>query len=144
MNLSVAQACLTETDLERIDHSGERTAELRVQVNDLLHQIGELGAALSARRREAGKSLSDSVEAELEELRMEGARFAVDVRWQAAEDGAIVETVQEGLDGEPGRYAFDESGLDRVAFLLAANVGEDLKPRAIRHYRQKLIVCKGP
>ncbi|MFL7807624.1 MAG: DNA repair protein RecN, partial [Anaerolineae bacterium] len=28
----------------------------------------------------------------------------------------------------PGRYTFDEKGLDRVGFMLAANVGEDLKP----------------
>ena len=52
----------------------------------------------------------------------------VDVRWQATDDGAVVETVPDGIDHVPGRYAFDEKGLDRVVFLLAANVGEDLKP----------------
>jgi DNA repair protein RecN (Recombination protein N) len=61
---------------------------------------------------------------------MEGARFAVDIQWLAAEDGAIVESLPEGLDQDPGHYAFDEKGLDRVGFMLAANVGEDLKPMA--------------
>jgi DNA repair protein RecN (Recombination protein N) len=70
------------------------------------------------------------VESELGELRMEGARFAVDIRWLTAEDGAIVERVPEGLDQDAGSYAFDEKGLDRVGFMLAANVGEDLKPMA--------------
>jgi DNA repair protein RecN (Recombination protein N) len=60
---------------------------------------------------------------------MESARFVVDVRWQAHEEGAIVEQpLQESL--EAGRYAFDASGLDRVAFLISPNIGEPLKPLA--------------
>jgi DNA repair protein RecN (Recombination protein N) len=117
-------------DLEQIEHSGERVAKLREDEEVLLRQVGEKGAALSARRREAGARLSQKVEAELSELRMEGARFAVDVRWQSAEDGAFVDAVPGGVSDGPGRYAFDEKGLDRVVFVLAANVGEDLKPMA--------------
>jgi DNA repair protein RecN (Recombination protein N) len=60
---------------------------------------------------------------------MEDARFAVDVRWQAQEDGAIVDRPPH-TDVEPGRYAFDAGGMDRVVFLIAPNVGEPLKPLA--------------
>jgi DNA repair protein RecN (Recombination protein N) len=115
-------------ELEKIEHSEERVEELRAEEQALLRRVGEMGAALSARRREAGACLSAAVEAELDELRMEGARFWVDVRWQEAEEGAIIEVLPEGVDEVPGRYAFDPKGLDRVEFLLAANVGEELKP----------------
>lgn len=116
-------------ELDKIEHSTERIAELRNKEKALLLKIGEMGAALSVRRREAGAHLATEVEAELNELKMEDAQFAVDVQWQAHEDGAIVEHPPEkGL--EPGGYAFDASGLDRVAFLIAPNVGEPLKPLA--------------
>lgn len=117
-------------ELENIEHSGERVAELQDQEKTLLQQIGEAGMALSAQRRAAAAHLSASVEAELAELRMEGARFQVDVHWQEAAEGAIVKQALAGAGEPAGRYAFDEKGLDRVAFLLAANVGEDLKPMA--------------
>jgi DNA repair protein RecN (Recombination protein N) len=117
-------------ELEKIEHSEERVGELRAEEGALLRRVGEMGAALSARRREGGARLSEAVEAELGELRMEGARFLVEVGWQEAEDGVIVEAPPDGVDDAAGRYAFDEKGLDRVSFLLAANVGEELKPMA--------------
>jgi DNA repair protein RecN (Recombination protein N) len=115
-------------DLERIEHSGERIEELRAREEVLLAEVGRMGAELSLRRRSAGKRLASAVEAQLAELRMEGARFEVEVQWQPSTEGAIVCQVPEGLPEEPGRYAFDDKGLDRVTFLLAANIGEDLKP----------------
>jgi DNA repair protein RecN (Recombination protein N) len=50
--------------------------------------------------------------------------------WRPAPDGAIVDALPDGVDETAGRYAFDEKGLDRVRFLLAANIGETLKPMA--------------
>ena len=52
---------------------------------------------------------------------MERARFLVDQRWYPAPDGAEIEGT---------RYGFDETGLDRVEFLIAANPGEEPKPLA--------------
>jgi DNA repair protein RecN (Recombination protein N) len=117
-------------DLERIEHSGERIAELEAREEALLREIGDTGAALSARRRQAGERLGAAVEAELTELRMEDARFAVDIRWEGRPDGAIVDHIPPGVACSAGKYAFDTSGLDRVAFLLAPNIGEPLKPMA--------------
>ena len=70
------------------------------------------------------------METELSELRMEDARFAVAVEWKSQADGAIVDAPPADSGYEAGRYAFDASGLDRVAFLLAPNVGEPLRPMA--------------
>jgi DNA repair protein RecN (Recombination protein N) len=115
-------------ELERIEHSGERIAELQSTENRLLREIGNAGVLLSSHRREAGARLAEAVEAELNELKMEGAQFAVEVRWEPKGDGAFVDQPLPGTEYEPGRYAFDSSGLDRVAFLIAPNIGEPLKP----------------
>lgn len=106
-------------ELETIEHSEERIAELEVEEGRLLREIGQAGAALTDRRRQAGEWLAAGIEGELDELSMARARFAVDLGWRDDEEGAYV--------GEQ-RVAFDATGLDRVEFLVAPNVGEPLKP----------------
>lgn len=114
-------------ELDAIEHSGERIAELETEEDRLLHEIGRVGEDLSTRRREAGERLAAGIEAELAELSMARARFAVDLAWRDDAEGAYV----NGSDQERGRQrrvAFDLTGLDRVEFLVAPNVGEPLKP----------------
>jgi DNA repair protein RecN (Recombination protein N) len=106
-------------ELEVIEHSEERIAELEVEEDRLLREIGRLGSELSRRRLEAGAGLAAGIESELEELSMARARFGVELTRRDAGDGAYV-------DGQ--RVAFDLTGLDRVEFLVAPNVGEPLKP----------------
>ena len=115
----LAYASRAREELETIEHSEERIAELEVEEDRLLHLIGRAGAELSKRRREAGERLSAGIEAELDELSMARARFGVDLAWRDDREGAYV---------EGRRVAFDCSGLDRVEFLIAPNVGEPLKP----------------
>jgi DNA repair protein RecN (Recombination protein N) len=106
-------------ELEVIEHSGERIAELESEEEHLLHKVGRLGADLSARRREAGERMAAGIVAELAELSMQRARFGVDLNWR--EDAA-------GAYAGDRRVAFDLTGLDRVEFQVAPNVGEPLKP----------------
>jgi len=108
-----------EKELGTLEHSGERIAELREEEDRLLHEIGRVGKALSAARKAAAEKLAAGIEAELNDLRMAGAHFAVDLKWEPAENGAYA-------NGQ--RVAFDATGLDRVEFLVAPNVGEGLKP----------------
>ncbi len=107
--------------LESISHSEERVEELRTQEAEHLRRIGELAGQLSKGRQEAGAHLIAAVEAELADLGMEQARFGVSIEQVEAEKGAP-------LGGR--RYAFDSTGIDRVEFLIAPNVGEPLKPLA--------------
>ena len=111
-----------QADLEGITHAGERIEVLRKQEEELLRKIGKLGEALSAARREAGERLSQGIEAELQDLRMEGAKFGVDLQWEDADDGAFVNSGK--------RVALDLTGIDRIEFLIAPNPGEGLKPLA--------------
>ena len=108
-------------ELDAIEHSGERVEELRGEEERLLREIGLLGKHLSEARHAAAERLSAAIEAELNDLRMSGARFAVDMKWDAAEEGAFV---------DEGRFAFDATGLDKIEFLIAPNIGEGLKPLA--------------
>jgi DNA repair protein RecN (Recombination protein N) len=112
-------------ELETIEHSEERIEELEVEEARLLREIGRVGAGLSAERRGAGERLAAGIEAELGELSMARARFGVDVAWRDDEAGAYVDGPG---DAKGRRVAFDATGLDRVEFLVAPNVGEPLKP----------------
>jgi DNA repair protein RecN (Recombination protein N) len=106
-------------ELDSIEHSEERTAELEAEEDGLLHEIGRLGLELSERRRSAGELLAAGIEGELEQLSMARARFGVELAWRDDKDGAYA-------DGR--RVSFDLTGLDRAEFLVAPNVGEPLKP----------------
>jgi DNA repair protein RecN (Recombination protein N) len=108
-----------QRELEAITHSEERVEELQAEEDRLLHEIGNLAAQLSAQRREVGDRLSAAIEAELADLNMERARFGVSIEQSEDADGVWV---------DDKRYAFDGTGIDRVEFLIAPNVGEPLKP----------------
>ena len=108
-----------QREMEGITHADERMTELAAQEEQRLRSVGSLGAALSEKRRAAGAELARGIEAELGDLRMAGAQFAVDLQWKDDPLGAYV--------GER-RVAYEAAGLDRVEFLVAPNPGEGLKP----------------
>jgi DNA repair protein RecN (Recombination protein N) len=112
-----------QNDLDDITHSEERLAELRQQEETLLHHIGELAMTLSAARASAAVQLAAGIEEEMRDLRMEGARFQVQMAQEEAPDGCFVDS-----DGVERRLRFDSTGLDSVEFLIAANRGEPLRP----------------
>jgi DNA repair protein RecN (Recombination protein N) len=115
--LAFAEAARRE--LDAISHSEERIVELRAEEERLLHSVGASAAELSAARQQTGERLAETVEKELADLGMEKTRFAVRLAQSQAEDGVYV-------GGE--RLACDERGADRAEFLIAPNVGEELKP----------------
>ncbi|MBK6328727.1 MAG: DNA repair protein RecN [Chloroflexi bacterium] len=110
-----------EKELDTITHSEERIAALEQEEEKRLRQIGQLAAALSEQRQAAAQTLAVAVEAELAHLSMSGARFQVDFQTEPAANGAFV-----GHE----RLAYDQSGIDKVEFLLSTNPGEPLKPMA--------------
>jgi DNA repair protein RecN (Recombination protein N) len=106
-------------DLHNISHAEERLAELETDETKLLAKLAKEAEALSAKRHAAAEDLSDSVESELDDLKMEAARFGVDFRTRPDPKG-----IQIGDQ----RLAFDSSGHEEVEFLVAPNPGEGLKP----------------
>ena len=135
-------------ELETLTHSEERIEELQAEEERLLAELGQVAGELSRRRREAAQRLAQEVEQELQDLRMEGARFGVEFQWREDAHGVPLPAAGSGLrfqvsgsgieqleppNLEPetsARVAFDTSGVDRVEFLVSPNPGEPLKPLA--------------
>jgi DNA repair protein RecN (Recombination protein N) len=143
-----AYAAAATEELGRISRRDERIGELRAEEARQLSELGRLASALSLRRLEAAAALSRDVEAELRDLKMDGARFGVRFTWRedalgvrsadhVAGGSAVVTTAgvvgTRGVDasGSPGSpVAFDTSGIDRIEFVVATNRGEPMKPVA--------------
>ncbi len=109
-----------EVLLERISNADERIQDLQAKETGYLSELSDLAMSLSARRKESALSLADKVEEELSHLRMDGARFTVDLSSQTDENGLI--------DSKGTSVRFDASGIDQVEFLIAPNPGEGFKP----------------
>lgn len=107
------------TQLENISTASERMDELESGEKVLLRQLAEEGVKLSNLRKVASQKMSEGIVAELADLRMAAAKFAVDFRTLPDDAGLP-------LNGE--RVAFNETGFDQVEFMLAPNPGEGLKP----------------
>jgi DNA repair protein RecN (Recombination protein N) len=90
----------------------------------LLAVVAERGEALSRTRAAAAGRLATAVEAALAGLGFEHTAFevAVEQREAGATEAAVT------VDGR--RIAFDSSGLDSVAFVIAPNPGEPARPLA--------------
>jgi len=107
-------------ELDNIAHSEERIIELVEKSSHLMEVALEKALELSSKRLQATRELSSQIEAQLDELNMDKARFAVDMQVELDENGIFLP------DGK--RVAFDARGIDKVAFLVEPNPGEGLKP----------------
>ena len=116
----LAHGATARQELEGISQAEQRSEELLEQERTLLQQLGEAGEKLSALRQGAAGQLSLGVQAELNDLRMQGAQFKVAFTRQ--EDSGGVPT----RDGK--RTAYDSAGIEQVEFLIAPNPGEGFKP----------------
>ena len=118
----IAFAAEARKQLETITTASTRITELEASEFALLGKLSEQGLSLSQKRKEAAEQMSKSIETELDDLRMDAARFAVDFQTKPDPEGVPLP------DGT--RVAFDGNGLDKVEFLVAPNPGEGLKPLA--------------
>ena len=115
-------AVKAKAELDAITHAEERLAELEQQQAKLLGELAQRGQVLSAARRKAAVQMGRAIEAELNDLRMAGARFEVDFQLSHDPEGVTLE------DGS--KVAYGPHGLETVQFLIAPNPGEGLKPLA--------------
>ena len=112
-----------DRELDEEDNLTERITKTDETIEALRTRLVAAAEQLSERRRQAADALSRSVESELASLKMEKTRFHVEVTPVAA-----------GEEADPrltaGGRLLSENGLDRVAFQIAPNVGEEMKPLA--------------
>ncbi len=111
---------LTRSNLEKISRSGERLEELQKEEGSVRIKLTHFARQLTDVRTKASQALCNQVEIQLSELKMDGARFQVDIRHQTDKDGLLLQDSQT--------VGFDQRGVDQVEFLIAPNPGEGLKP----------------
>jgi DNA repair protein RecN (Recombination protein N) len=99
---------------------------LRQQDILILNRIGDEATTLSKARLEAAECLSQATESAIAELNMGRSRFSVQIKQTTSDHGVSVASE----NGSTSAVAFDETGIDRVEFMLAPNAGEALKPLA--------------
>jgi len=97
------------TNLAAVETADDRRNTLQKAVADLAQSYEIVAQKLSSQRKEAALRLGQSVEKELGALAMEKTRVAIRVERM-----------------EPAEWS--GRGTDSVAFLIAPNVGEELKP----------------
>jgi DNA repair protein RecN (Recombination protein N) len=105
-------------ELDALLHRDEALAQRKADVERLGKRALELGRALSEQRRAAAEGFSRAVAQELSALGM--ARTALSVRFSPVADGGVL------LD----ELRLGPAGLESAELLLAANVGEELRPLA--------------
>jgi len=118
----IAYGAEARKQVDLITTASERIAELEMQEATLLEKLAKQGGILSEKRKSAAVEMGNGIEAELDDLRMEAAKFGVDFQTRPDPNGAPIENGT--------RIAFDQNGFDRVEFLIAPNPGEGLKPLA--------------
>ncbi len=106
--------------LDDLELGSDKIEEIKEQIQDEEDQLRKLCLALSDKRTKVSKRLSLLVQNELQELGMEKAEFLTAVEPIKDENGFIKR------DGNS--YAVRENGMDKVEFLIAPNVGSDLRP----------------
>jgi DNA repair protein RecN (Recombination protein N) len=107
--------------LDEIGNVEDAIFELRDKLNTAHHRLCTISQTLSKKREQAAQNLSQAVEAELTSLKMANTRFS-----------AAIEPLKTSSDTSNYLQNRDrlltETGMDRAAFMIAPNVGEDIKP----------------
>ena len=111
-----------ERTLADLELGSEKIDELQMQIQEMKLTVQQFCIALSEKRKKVAERLSTLVEKELQELGMEKAEFHTSVEPIEDENGLLV------VDGK--RYALRENGMDKVEFLIAPNVGSEVRPLA--------------
>ncbi len=110
-----------EEELKRISFLPDRIAEVEEKVDQLYEKICKMCRELSEKRKKAAERLSAKVQHELASLGMSGTRFEVRFKHSPVDESAGPHFL---LDSS----GIEATGIDRVYFLVAPNVGEDLRP----------------
>ncbi len=112
-----------EEALKHISLLPEKIAAVEQKLDQLYERLYKLCRELSDKRRKAAKQLSKKVQQELTTLEMAGTRFEVRFKPNPV-----------GEDKDPhlvlDNSAIESTGTDGIDFLIAPNVGEDLRPLA--------------
>jgi DNA repair protein RecN (Recombination protein N) len=118
----LAHLARIKLEVDSVEHGEEMIATLRVQLEEKRKTLEAVAGELSGKRSQAALKMAKAVEAELADLGMDKARFAVEV--------AQIDDPAGPVRHKGGTVVTDASGIDRVRFLISPNPGEELKALA--------------
>ena len=108
-------------ELESFENISDEIERVRKEIAIAHEHLYSLSKELSRKRKEAAQRLSERVEQVLAALEMKNTRFQVDVQDIPAERSPHLSLQVEGR-------SLTENGIDMVRFMIAPNVGEEIKP----------------
>jgi len=122
-SLEAVSATLREIDreLSEMENISDSISQIESQISGHSELLASYALQLAKERKTAAEALSKRALKELDDLGMAGTRFQIRLKETTA-DGSIPSALT--IEGKP----ITDSGVDRVVFLIAPNVGEDLKP----------------
>jgi len=112
-----------EHELSEVENISDKINATEAKLSELHSQLAKLALKLSEKRDHTAIKLAKKLEMELTTLKMSQTQFQVFLRTISAGDKADPYLT---IDGK----AIDETGIDCASFMIAPNVGEDLKPLA--------------
>lgn len=108
--------------LDSMERGGHDLAQLEKEVTQKRAELSRHAFDLSSQRQTIATKLNERVENQLQDLSMEKTRFITEIRQEEDANGLVQQNSH--------LYRTTESGIDFVEFMIAPNVGEDLKPLA--------------
>ncbi len=131
-------------DLNGILEIRESTAQKLLRLADLTEQERQLkteldaaqksyiarAAKLTARRKEAARSLEREVVRDLSHVAMQQAQFVAELKTVEPKNSSTGEEPLSDAESSLDADFFSSYGADRISFLLSANPGESLRPLA--------------
>ncbi|MBW2570367.1 MAG: DNA repair protein RecN, partial [Deltaproteobacteria bacterium] len=112
-----------DQELSGIENISGQINDIETKLSELHRELSWLSLDLSSKRSKTAKLLAKKVEKELASLRMSGTKFKISLQTIPASDNSDPHLVVKG-------NTINETGIDQANFLIAPNVGEDLKPMA--------------
>ena len=112
-----------EQDLCGIENIAEEIQNAEAQIDQLYTELKDLALKLSNKRKEAADHFAKKVIEQLAKLKMAKTGFRAEVQ-------SIMADEKTDPHLTAGKHMITETGIDRAMFLIAPNVGEDLKPLA--------------
>ena len=107
-------------DLDAIEKSEEEIEKVQQEIKEIEEELNKQAVNLSGRRKVVAKLFEEKIVEHLNDLDMKKCVFKVDISYQEKEDGIVK------IDKK--RYRLSENGIDHIEFLIAPNVGEEVKP----------------
>jgi len=110
-------------ELFKLENLADMIEEVENKISDFYRRLTASAESLSESRKKAAVSLAKKVEQELSTLKMPETKFSIFIE-------PIIAEKQTDVRQRIGDIAIQESGIDRATFMIATNVGEQVKPLA--------------